>query len=64
MAAPFSLIWGSSVYAKVSATNIRGNSLQSLAGNGAILITVPDAPLLLSIDSALTTATKIGLTWN
>ena len=64
MAAPFSLTWGSSVYAKVSATNIRGNSLQSLAGNGAILITVPDAPLLLSIDSALTTATKIGLTWN
>jgi hypothetical protein len=64
MAAPFSLTWGSSVYAKVSATNIRGNSLQSLEGNGAILITVPDAPLLLSINFALTTATKIGLTWN
>ena len=64
MAAPFSLTWGSSVYAKVSATNIRGNSPESLAGNGAKLITVPDAPLLLTINSALTTATTIGLTWN
>ena len=63
-AAPFNLAWGASVFAKVKATNAVGNSIQSLAGNGAVIITNPDAPLSPAINSALTTATAIGLTWN
>ena len=41
---PFSLEWGSSIYAKIIATNVIGNSLISDAGNGAVILTSPDAP--------------------
>ena len=63
-AAPFNLAWGTSVYAKVQASNAEGNSIQSLAGNGAVIITYPDAPLYPTINSALATATSIELKWN
>jgi len=49
-ASPFSLSWGSSVYAKVLASNIYGNSLVSSEGNGAIITTTPDAPINLTED--------------
>ena len=39
---PFSLAWGSSVYAKVVAKNLYGSSLGSSAGNGAVITTTPD----------------------
>jgi len=41
------LQWGDSVYAKIYATNIKGNSESSLAGNGGIILRVPDAPINL-----------------
>ena len=44
-AAPFNLPWGSSIYATVSATNIVNTSSDSVSGNGALIITNPDAPL-------------------
>ena len=44
---PYSLAWGTEVYAKVSASNIYGNSGLSLVGNGGILVSVPDAPVNL-----------------
>jgi hypothetical protein len=44
---PYSLPWGSSVYAKAIAINLYGDSDQSDAGNGAIIITTPDAPINL-----------------
>jgi hypothetical protein len=44
-AAPFELPWGSSVFAKVMATNIFGNSIPSEAGFGAVIITKPDSPV-------------------
>ena len=47
MAAPFSLNWGSSVFATIQTINIVGNSDVSEPGNGAILITNPDAPVNL-----------------
>jgi len=43
-AAPFSLEWGSSVFAKVVAINAYGDSLASVAGNGAVITTNPDQP--------------------
>lgn len=62
-AAPFSHDWGASIYAKVSATNIVGSSDESQVGNGALILTQPDAPINLSDDTSLTDHTQIGLTW-
>jgi hypothetical protein len=43
-ATPFSLEWGTSVYAKVTAINVMGSSVASSAGNGAVITREPDAP--------------------
>lgn len=45
VSAPFSLPWGSEVYAKISATNAKGKSSTSNAGNGAIIVNYPDPPI-------------------
>jgi len=63
-ASPFSLAWGTSVYAKIIATNIYGNSLQSSAGNGAIITTTPDAPINLAENTSFRSKSTIGLTWS
>jgi len=62
-ASPFSLEWGSSVYAKVVATNSYGASLVSSEGNGAVITTTPDAPIGLAEDTSLKTKSSISLTW-
>ena len=62
--APFNLPWGSEIFSKVIATNFRGDSLESEAGNGARIITKPDAPLNLANNLAVTTSEQIGLTWS
>jgi len=62
-AAPFSHSWGASIYAKVFATNVYGNSLVSNEGNGAIITTTPDAPINLAEDTSLRTKSTLGLTW-
>jgi hypothetical protein len=41
---PYSLIWGASIYAKVKAINLVGESEYSLEGNGAVILTTPNAP--------------------
>lgn len=43
--APYNLPWGSSVFVKLSATNLYGASEESNAGNGAVILTNPDAPI-------------------
>lgn len=63
MSAPFNLAWGDSVYAKVFAVNVYGHSLVSEQGNGAILITYPDAPLYLAENPAFRDWTTLGLRW-
>lgn len=60
---PFSLAWGQHVYARVSATNIKGTSPYSDAGNGDLVAISPDVPTGLSNVPAITTASQIGLTW-
>lgn len=62
--APFHLTWGSSIYAKVVAINTIGNSAESLAGNGAIIMTYPDVPINLANIPSVTKSQQIGLTWN
>ena len=38
-------------------------SVQSVSGNGAVILTNPDAPTALANLPLITDATKIGLTW-
>jgi len=61
---PYSLQWGASVYAKVLAINVYGNSLNSEEGNGAIITTTPDSPINLAEDSTHRTKSTLGLTWS
>jgi hypothetical protein len=44
LAAPYLLPYGSSIQARVTATNIIGPSVAG-EGNGAVILTVPTAPL-------------------
>lgn len=60
---PYTLAWGSSIYAKVIATNYRGSSLESDAGNGALIYTNPGAITDLSNDPSVTMGDRIGLVW-
>jgi hypothetical protein len=60
---PFSLNWGASVYAKVFASNIYGDSLISDEGNGAIITTTPDRPLNLAEDTVQRTKSTLAFTW-
>jgi hypothetical protein len=59
----FNIEWGKSVFAKVIAYNIYGDSPLSEEGNGAVIITAPDAPLNLAEDASQRGPTQIGLTW-
>ena len=59
----FNLPWGSEVYAKISAVNVYGESELSEEGNGAVIITSPDAPINLELDETKRGATQIGLKW-
>lgn len=50
LAAPYSLVGGNSVWVKVIATNVFGDSPYSEPGNGAYYMTVPDSPISLQED--------------
>jgi hypothetical protein len=62
-AAPYNLVFGDSVFARVTAINYYGESIESDFGNGAIILLVPDAPINLQDVPAVTTAYVIGLQW-
>lgn len=64
MASPYSLNWGDSIYAKVKATSVVGDSGNSPAGNGAVILTNPDPPVTLANNVASTSSTKIAMTWS
>jgi hypothetical protein len=61
--APYHLPWGSSVYARVTATNIKGDSVLGAEGNSAVILTVPDAPTSLQNVPTLLTSDQVGLLW-
>jgi len=61
--APYSLVVGDSVTVKVVATNVKGDSLESADGNGATIITKPDAPINLAENTAFRTPTTLGIVW-
>ena len=64
LASPFNIFGGDSIYAKVSASNIIGDSAQSTEGNGATYTTIPDAPINIAEDTSLRTKTDIGFIWS
>ena len=63
-ASPFGHPWGSEIFAKVAARNIKGISSDSDQGNGAIIQTLPDAPNSLMNSAAQSSGTTIVLVWN
>ena len=62
-AAPYTLSWGTSIYATILATNIVGSSVVSAPSIGALITTNPDPPNSLANNAAITTASVIALTW-
>ena len=62
-AEPFNLDWGTSVYTKVIATNLYGDSLVSEAGNGAVITTTPDVPTNVAEVYEQRTKSTLGLSW-
>lgn len=62
--APFNMVLGDHIYVKVTAINLYGASLESVPGDGAAIVFLPEAPLNLANNAALTTDTEIGLTWS
>jgi hypothetical protein len=63
MASPFNLPWGSKIYAAVIAINAYGESAVSEPGFGAIILTVPDAPIQLQEVAAQRTDNSITISW-
>lgn len=62
-ASPFDLQLGNSIYVKVVAYNYYGDSSASPAGNGGVLVLVPDAPISLTNDPSVTSSFVIGFNW-
>ena len=61
--APFDLPWGSHINVKIVAYNAYGDSAESVVANGAIILTIPDAPTNLIEVYSERTATSLGLSW-
>lgn len=53
-AVPYSLVQGDSVFAKIIANNLVGDSDESPFGNGAIIVLVPDSPITVVNVAAIT----------
>jgi len=63
-ASPYNLPWGSSIFATVAAINLMGTSLTSAEGNGAIILSKPDAPINLQQDFMNSNAYSLAFTWS
>jgi hypothetical protein len=62
--APYSLLVGDSIIAKVSCTNVYGESSYSPVGNGATIEKVPDAPIDLLDQVGVTSDSINAFTWS
>ena len=60
---PFLLVKLDSIFARIVAVNVIGESQMSEEGNGASVVFKADAPYSLSRNDATTVAGTIGLTW-
>jgi hypothetical protein len=62
--APFNMVLGDHIYAKINAINSYGDSLASVPGDGAAVVFLPDSPVNLANNAAITSATTVGLSWS
>jgi len=62
-AAPYNLLKGYSIYAYVISTNAYGSSEPSDFGNGGVIVLVPDAPINLADNTAVTSRSVIEFSW-
>jgi hypothetical protein len=60
---PFNLDWGRRVWAKIVATNVKGDSEESDPGTGAVIISNPDPPVNLIENYSQRTAQTLGFAW-
>lgn len=60
---PFEIQWGSSIYARVKAYNVIGESSFSVPGNDAVILSVPSAPTNIVNVPEVTNGFEIGLAW-
>lgn len=58
---PYSLSLGDKIEAKLIATNVKGDSPVSEVGDGALVITTPDAPINLQEETIHRSPTTLGL---
>ena len=64
-ATPYLLPLGTAIEVRVTAKNLYGSSITSEVGSStAIIQYVPDAPVSLTTNAALTTASQIGISWS
>jgi hypothetical protein len=54
---PYSIEWGLSIWATVTALNIYGPGQESEPGNNAIILAIADAPINLADVPSITNAT-------
>jgi hypothetical protein len=64
LAAPWSLIYNDGIFVQIIATNFYGNSTNSLTGGGATMVLVPQAPVGLTQNMALTNNQTISFSWS
>lgn len=64
LAGPFYIQGGDSIWAKVRAVNVYGESDLSAEGNDAFYYRVPDAPVSVAEDTSYRTSTTLGLVWS
>ena len=55
--------WGASIFAKVVATNFYGSSAVSDPVNGAVILTIPDAPKGIIENYRLKSGTTLSFSW-
>jgi len=64
MDVPYSLPWGSNIYARVTTYNLYGDSVTSESGFEAIILRLPDAPVSLAETVSARTENSITFTWS
>ena len=62
--APYSLLLGNDILARVVAINAYGDSVVSAIGGGAVILLTPDAPVSLANIPSFTRDNQIGLAWD
>jgi hypothetical protein len=63
LASPYNLVYNDSIYAQLLASNLFGDSTVSNSGNGALVVVVPDAPITLTKNTALSSESVINFSW-